>query len=333
MGGTAVTLLNESMSETSSSGSIEQGRPTVSVLAAVLFEVGQSTAKSLRSPDGETALEEALTAMFGSPTDVVAVCLSSETVDGRCVETMRLATTLNSDRSLAHVGFRIDVEFDGAANLTDVLATVQQLESGSGDALSEFASEFEATFARLDIPVQVLNVLQTPQPPQTDGILINALTNENQGTTDRAGNDALGLIVGIVAGAALLLFGLVSGVIIVRLRRKAERKPETVADDARVDNPHDAVVLPNEAMGTLVKITKVEPDSNDTETPSNDGTVQIGDAEEMTLRNACAAFEQCMCKGERCAVSSDSLSTCIDSTPLDAALSQSSLVSDSGWDK
>lgn len=94
-------------------------------------------------------------------------------------------------------------------------------------------------------------MLQTPQPPQTDGTLIDALTSENKGTTDRAGNDALGLIVGIVAGAALLLFGLVSGVIIVRLRRKAERKPENVADDARVDNPHDAVVLPNEAMGRL----------------------------------------------------------------------------------
>merc|ERR1712032_181827 len=127
--------------------------------------------------------------------------------------------------------------------------------------------------------------------------------------------------------------GLVSGVIVVRWRRKAERASEPAGEDARLDSPHNAVVLPDEAMGTPVKIMKVEPVADEFETPCGDGTVQFGDAEEMTNRDACAALDEYVCKDARCAISSDSLSTCIDSQPLDGVLSQSSLVPESEWDK
>merc|ERR1712032_418707 len=285
------------------------------------------------SPEGGAALEEALTAMFGSAANVEEVCFVSVAADGRCAEVKRSATALSSHGSLILVDFRVDVEFGRPTNVTDVLATVEQLESGSEAALGEFAIEFEATFARLDLPVQVLNVLQTPQPPQTDASITSALPSESSSKTDEPDDDAIGLIAGLAAGAALLLFGLVSGVILVRCRRKAERASEPAGEDARADSPYDAIVLPDEAMGMPVKIMKVEPVSDEVETPCDDSTVQFGDAEEMTIRDACAALDEYVCKGARCAISSDSLSTCIDSQPLDGALSQSSLVPESEWDK
>merc|ERR1712032_215645 len=284
------------------------------------------------SPEGGAALEEALTAMFGSAANVEEVCFVSVAADGRCAEVKRLATALSSQGSLILVEFRVDVEFGRPTNVTDVLATVEQLESGSEAALGEFAIEFEATFARLDLPVQVLNVLQTPQPPQTDASITSALPSESSSKTDEPDDDAIGLIAGLAAGAALLLFGLVFGVILVRCRRKAERASEPAGEDARADSPYDAVVLPDEAMGMPVKIMKVEPVSDEFETPCGDGTVQLGDAEEMTVRDACAALDENVCKGASCAISSESLSTCIDSQPLDGALSQSSLVPESEWD-
>merc|ERR1712032_174130 len=285
------------------------------------------------SPEGGAALEEALTAMFGSAANVEEVCFVSVAADGRCAEVKRSATALSSHGSLILVDFRVDVEFGRPTNVTDVLATVEQLESGSEAALGEFAIEFEATFARLDLPVQVLNVLQTPQPPQAHTSITSALPSESSSKTDEPDDDAIALIAGLAAGAALLLFGLVFGVILVRWRRKAERASEPAGEDARVDSPYDAVVLPDEAMGTPVKIMKVEPVSDEFETPCGDGTVQFGDAEEMTNRDACAALDEYVCKDARCAISSDSLSTCIDSQPLDGVLSQSSLVPESEWDK
>jgi len=356
------TLLNESIGETAISSTIERRGPPIAVLGAVLIEVVQDTARSLGSPEGGTALEEALTAIFGLPAKVVEVCFVSETADGRCMEIMHLATTLSSHGSLIRVGFRIDVEFDGATNVTDVLATVQQLESGSVAALGELAIEFEASFARLDLPVQVLNVLQTPQPPHTDGVVISAPPTDSSSMTGGADDDFIGSILGVVAGAALLLFGLVSGVIIVRLRRRAERKPKIVADDARLDNPPNVLVLPDDAMGTPPKTMEVEPNCDDIEppcidgtlqfreaeemtvrdanrdgigTPCKDGTLQFGDAEEMTIRDACAAFDRYTSKGPRGAASSDSLSTFIDSLPLDGTWTRSSTKSDTDveWDK
>merc|ERR1712032_417181 len=329
MGGTAVTLLNESMSETSSSGSIEQGRPTVSVLAAVLFEVGQGTAGILRSPEGSTALEEALTAMFGSPADVVAVCFASNSVDDRCAETMRLATALSSDRSLVHVGFRVNVEFNGAANVTDVFATVQQLESGSEDALSEFASEFEATFARLDIPVQVLSVLQTPQPPQTDGGIISTSSIESGMEADGGGDNVTGLVVGIVSASVLLLFGLLCGVLLTRLvsRRRSEKKPKHLEDDANKNGPPKGLVLPEEATGTPRDILKVAPVCDDSESPHNDDTQQGAKAEEISERDTCATDTPDVVEEPLGAASCDDLATFTGSFPQDGTWTGSTAAS------
>jgi len=330
-----VSLLNESIGETSPSSTIEQRGPPVSVLGAVLFEVGQGTAGILRSPEGSTALEEALTAMFGSPADVVAVCFASDSIDDRCAEIMQVATTLSSHGSFVHVDFRINFEFDGVANVTNVLATVQQLESGSEMALSEFASEFEATFARLDIPVQILNVLQTPQPPQTDGDSMSTSSSDSSGDTDGGGDDVVGLVIGIISATVLVLFGLVCGVLLMRFvsSRKAERKRKSHADDASADGPPNALVLPEQATCTPRDIMKVAPVCDESDSPHNEDTQQFADGEEMSKRDVDAADTQYVGEGPIGADSCADLSTFTSSLHHEGTWTGSTTASHTELDK